>query len=92
MGRRALTAEEKAERQRQRQEALHVKHTLELVREHALGPHLRVIVDRATAHRALKTKNTYISPIDVLISQSPYVSRLVLLCLFILLLLDPRIG
>ncbi|KAI7759589.1 hypothetical protein LZL87_014219 [Fusarium oxysporum] len=46
MGRRALTAEEKAERQWQRQEALHAKHTLELVREHALDPHLRVIVDR----------------------------------------------
>ncbi|KAK2922486.1 hypothetical protein FoTM2_017842 [Fusarium oxysporum f. sp. vasinfectum] len=47
MGRRALTAQEKAERQRQRQEALHAKQTLRLVREHALDPHLRVIVDRA---------------------------------------------
>ncbi|KNB20667.1 hypothetical protein FOXG_17643 [Fusarium oxysporum f. sp. lycopersici 4287] len=47
MGHRALTAQEKAERQRQRQEALHAKQTLRLVREHALDPHLRVIVDRA---------------------------------------------
>ncbi|KAL3587908.1 hypothetical protein FPOAC2_13807 [Fusarium poae] len=47
MGRRALTAQEKAERQRQRQEALRAKQTLELARECALDPHLRVVVDRA---------------------------------------------
>ncbi|KAF4438786.1 hypothetical protein F53441_12718 [Fusarium austroafricanum] len=74
MGRRALTAQEKAERQRQRQEALHAKQTLRLVREHALDPHLRVIVDGAllisSASQTIAATidrpyaNEYHSPVD----------------------------
>ncbi|KAL3587391.1 hypothetical protein FPOAC2_13287 [Fusarium poae] len=45
MGRRALTAQERADRQIQRQEALRTKQTLELARECALDPNLRVVVD-----------------------------------------------
>ncbi|KAH7177140.1 hypothetical protein DER46DRAFT_568811 [Fusarium sp. MPI-SDFR-AT-0072] len=46
MGRRALTAQEKAERQRQRQEALRAKQTLELAQVYALDPYLFVVIDR----------------------------------------------
>ncbi|KAF4948035.1 hypothetical protein FSARC_13853, partial [Fusarium sarcochroum] len=47
MGRRALTAQEKEERQRQRQESRLARQTLELAQEYALDPNLRVVIDRA---------------------------------------------
>ncbi|KAF4470037.1 hypothetical protein FALBO_3059 [Fusarium albosuccineum] len=47
MGRRALSASEKAERQRQRQEALQAKQVLQHAQECATDPHLRLVDDRA---------------------------------------------
>ncbi|KAJ4129437.1 hypothetical protein NW765_016310 [Fusarium oxysporum] len=63
MGRRALTAQERADRQIQRQEALRTKQTLELARECALDPNLRVVVDSTLpASYASQTTTATIDP------------------------------
>lgn len=79
MGRRALTAQEKAERQRQRQEALRAKQTLELARECALDPHLRVVVDRVLpALTASQTITAAIGSFEPTSSINPYLLASVL--------------
>jgi hypothetical protein len=52
MGRRALSASEKAERQRKRQEALQAKKVQQHAQECALDPHLRLVDDSASAASA----------------------------------------
>lgn len=53
MGRRALSASEKAERQRKRQEALRAKQVQQYAQECALDPHLRLVDDSASAASAV---------------------------------------